>query len=239
MRTICACAWSLRRNATCSAPDTLRSSAKAPCPVRSRGSSTRLTGAPMFLGRVIAESAIAQPFTLAGDGADSRDDILVTGTAAEVARQTVADLDIARERVFPQEIERGHQHAGGAKPALQGVVVAERLLQRRERVDVTQALNRLDPAAVGLYRKQQAGAGALPVDQDGTGAADAVLAADMRAGKPERMTQEIAEQRSRLDQAFISRPIDDDRDGVRLGHMARDQAAATARSVKTATRCRR
>src|SRR3984893_18558391 len=51
MLEVMACAWSLRRNATCIAPGTRRSAVKAPWPVSNRGSSTRLTRAPIFFGR--------------------------------------------------------------------------------------------------------------------------------------------------------------------------------------------
>ena len=62
MLEIRACARSLRRNATCSAPGTMRSAVNAPCPVSKRRSSTRLTGAPMYFGRSPKTiSALANP----------------------------------------------------------------------------------------------------------------------------------------------------------------------------------
>src|SRR5882757_2804950 len=56
--TMRAWAWSLRRNATCNAFGTCRSSTKLPCPVSSRGSSVRLMRAPMIFGRRCAVSSI-------------------------------------------------------------------------------------------------------------------------------------------------------------------------------------
>jgi len=48
-----------------------------------------------------------------------------------------------------------------------------------------------DLVAVGLYREHQAGARRLAVEQHGAGAADAVLAAGMRAGETEIVAQAI------------------------------------------------
>ena len=59
-------------------------------------------------------------------------------------------------------------------------------------------------AAVELHREQKARAHAVAVDQHRAGAADAVLAADMRAREAERAAQEVGEQQTRLDGALVS-----------------------------------
>ena len=74
--------------------------------------------------------------------ADRRDDVLVAGAAAEIAGQALADLVVGRERVFPQQVGRRHQHAGRAEAALQRVMLAERLLQRVELLRCAEALDR-------------------------------------------------------------------------------------------------
>ena len=56
MAAILACAWSLRRNAMCSAPGTGRSAVNWPAPIKRRGSSTRRTRAPIFRGRISGSS---------------------------------------------------------------------------------------------------------------------------------------------------------------------------------------
>ena len=48
-------------------------------------------------------------------------------------------------------------------------------------------------------RVGDAGAGDLAIDLDGAGAADAMLAADMRAGQQEMLAQEVGEMRARRD----------------------------------------
>ncbi len=57
-------------------------------------------------------------------------DVLVARTATEIAGEAVADLVLARVRVFLQERQQGHQDAGRAEAALQAVRFPEGLLQR-------------------------------------------------------------------------------------------------------------
>ena len=60
----------------------------------------------------------------------------------------------------------------------------------------------------------------LGVEEDGARAADAVLAADVRAGEAELVPEEIAEQKPRLDAAFVPLAVDRDRDGEGAAHWA-------------------
>ena len=178
----------------------------------------------------------------ADHGADRLDDVLVAGAAAQIARQAFADLVVGRERIFLDQIGRGHQHARRAEAALQGVMLVERLLQRVQLPMRAEALDRLDAAAVGLHREHQAGAHAVAVDQHRAGAAHAVLAADMGAGQPERVAQEIGEQQARLDRASAGGAVHGDCDVARRScgaPCARRQAASSARPVSTPTRWRR
>src|SRR6476469_7325873 len=56
------------------------------------------------------------------------DDVLVSGAAAQVALDALADLLLGGVRVVAEEVDRLHDHARRAVAALQGVVVVERLL---------------------------------------------------------------------------------------------------------------
>src|SRR4029077_6498867 len=117
------------------------------------------------------------------DCADRFDNMFVAGAAAEIARQAFADVIVRGERIFAQEISRGHQHAWGAKAALQGMMRVKRFLQLVHLPDATEALDRFDSAAIGLHRKHQTGTRAVAVYQDRTGATDAVLTTHMGAGE--------------------------------------------------------
>src|SRR5215207_2408320 len=73
---------------------------------------------------------------------DGFDDPLVSGAAAQVAREPFLDLVEARARVVLQERVHAHHEPGRAEAALQTVGLAERLLHRAERpVGGTDALD--------------------------------------------------------------------------------------------------
>ena len=83
-----------------------------------------------------------------------------------------------------EEVSGGHQDAGGAEPALHGVMPPEGLLEDPELVLSDQTFDCAHRRAVALDRELRAAAHGPSVDHHGAGAAHAVLAADMRAVKP-------------------------------------------------------
>ena len=101
----------------------------------------------------------------------------------------------------------------------QAVVLVERLLQRMQLVrGGRDALDGEQIVAVGLHRQHQAGARRAAVDQDGAGAADAVLAAEMRAGQPELVADEIGERPADLDLFLVALAVHGQRDFPLLAH---------------------
>ena len=146
------------------------------------------------------------------------DDVLIAGAAAQIAGQRLADLRFVRRRRLVEKRLHGHQDAGRAVAALQAVAIAHRLLQRMQMFAVgREPLDGRDRVAVGLRREHQAGAHGSAVEDHRAGAADAVLAADMRAGEQQIVAQEIAEQQPRLDAAPVRRAVHRDGDVVRVG----------------------
>ena len=110
-----------------------------------------------------------------------------------------ADLLAGRHGLARQQFGRRDQHARRAVAALQRVALAERRLQVGDLAAVGYALDRLDRAAVGLHRERQARPHDLAVDAHRARPAHAVLAADMRAGEPHLIAQEVRQMRARLD----------------------------------------
>ncbi len=147
------------------------------------------------------------------------DDVLVAGAAAEIARDRDPYLLLGRVRIVAQEFEQGRQHAWRAEAALQAVVLVESLLQRVQfggrRGD---ALDREDLVAVRLHREHQAGARGIPVEQDGAGAAHAVLAAQMRTREAELVPHEIRERHTDLDLFLVALAVDGQRDLALFTH---------------------
>ena len=99
------------------------------------------------------------------------------------------------------------------------------------------ALDRLDARAVHLRREHEARANGGAVDPDRAGAADAVLAADMRAPQSQLMAQEVRQQQPRLHQLAAEPAVDLDRDRDHGASNAFRQARPTARSTRTRVSC--
>src|SRR5581483_7741849 len=64
----------------------------------------------------------------------------------------------------------------------------------------------------------KAGACRDAVDQNVTGAAHAMLAADMRSGQAQVVTKKVAQQQARLDITLVARAVHSHRDAL-LGHL--------------------
>src|SRR2546426_5152675 len=123
IRLMLAWAYGLRRMARWAIPGSLMSSRKRPRPVMNRRSSRRLIGAPrtsvvigcLLSGRGADRRRGAGPHH-GGRLADRRDDVLVAGTATDVALDGVPDLVVRGVGVMADELRRGHDHARRAEP---------------------------------------------------------------------------------------------------------------------------
>jgi hypothetical protein len=79
------------------------------------------------------------------------------------------------------------------------VGLSERFLKGMQVIHRPQPFDGLNLVAVRLHGKHQAGADCLSIEDDGARATHAVLATDVRAGQAKFVTQEIAQQQTRLD----------------------------------------
>src|SRR5688572_24571790 len=113
----------------------------------------------------------------AGSLLDGLHDVDVAGAAAEVAADPFTDLVLGGIGVLAEQPGGLHDHPGGAEPALEAVLVPERLLERVEGGAIGDTLDGPDLAAVGLDREHRARLGALAIDVDGARAAVAGVAA--------------------------------------------------------------
>src|SRR5450631_1031712 len=145
------CATWLRSSAACSIPGSSTSSMISAWPVSSLRSSLRLTGSPRV--RVDIGSA-PDRFRRRHHGID---DVLVTGAAAQIARQRLADFCFGRRGVFVEKGRHGHEDAGRAVTALQAVMIMHRLLQRMIFAGVAgEAFDGRKFMMAGLYGQHQA-----------------------------------------------------------------------------------
>ena len=98
------------------------------------------------------------------------------------------------------------------------MVLAERLLERVELAVAHESLDRQELGAVGLDREHDAGTRGLAVDQNSARAADAVLAADVRARQAEVLAQEIREQLAGLAAPLPLDAVHREANGDRVSH---------------------
>src|SRR5437660_801743 len=96
----------------------------------------------------------------------------------------------------------GEQQAGRAEAALRRIAGDELALQLGELAALGQPFDRVDPTAGNLRGEREAAARGMAVDQHRAGAADAVLAAEMRAGQLQLLAQKIRQMLARLDAAL-------------------------------------
>src|SRR4051794_2580942 len=180
-----------------------------------------------------------------GGGLHRPDDALVAGAAAQVARQRLADLLLARRRVAPQQVLRGDDLPGDAEAALDRTRVQERLLQIGQPVR-REAFDRRDLVPLRLRAEHEARIDGTAVEQHGARAALALGAAALRAGQPHLVAQSVEQRAVRRHGDRALAAVDRQRDGLQLvepadAHVAilpdvRGAAAArTARLASTRT----
>jgi len=117
-------------------------------------------------------------------GIDRLDDVVVAGAPAKVALETKPDLALGGVGIALEQLLRRHDHPRRAEPALEAVLVPERLLQGMQRRSLCQALDGGDLRPVGLDGEDRAGLDAVPVDLDGARPAVARIAANMGPREP-------------------------------------------------------
>ena len=157
------------------------------------------------------------------------DDALIAGAAAQVAAELDPDATRVGRGQADHDVARGDQHARRAVAALQAVLGGEGAAQARHDRVVVEALDGAHLGAVAGKRVGDAGARDLAVDLHRAGAADAVLAAQVRAGQQQMLAQEVGQVGARLDRGGHGLAVDGEADGL-AGHdacpMARSSATA-------------
>ena len=129
--------------------------------------------------------------------ADGGHDIGIAGAAADIARQLLANLLFGSRPVAPDEVARGDEHSRRAEPALQPMMLVKGLAQHGHHPIIGEAFDGPDVALVAGDGECQARAHGFAVDQDRACPADAVLAAEMRAGQVSTLAQKVGEREPR------------------------------------------
>ena len=134
-----------------------------------------------------------------------------------MSAEDIPNAFLIRSRVIAQEAIERHQDAGRAKAALKRVVALERRLQDAETAGRwRQALHGPNLATVDLNGEREASACRFPINVDGAGAAHAVLATDMGAGRADLMAQKIGQQQPGLGLTRARLAVQREANGVAL-----------------------
>src|SRR5215510_9350379 len=145
---------------------------------------------------------------LVARGAHRLDDVLITGAAAEIGREHVEQLLVIDVRILLQRIGGQHQEARRAEAALQRVMRDEGALQWMQIVRRAESLDGTDVLILRLHREHQTRAHRFAVDDHRAGPADAMLAADMRAGLPAVLADGIDQRLAWLDPNGVLAAVD-------------------------------
>src|SRR6266702_1925982 len=97
----------------------------------------------------------------------------------------------------PDELRRRQNHPWSAKPALERISLDKGSLELGNASAFGRSFDSLHFASGKLHREHQATARDATVDHDRTRAADAMLAADMRARQPQFMSNKIRSTQAR------------------------------------------
>ena len=115
-------------------------------------------------------------------------------------------------------------------------MAAEGVLQRREPAVRGEAFDGLELAPVRLHGEEEARAHGDAVQPHRARAADAVLAADVGTGEPERVAEKVGQEQPRLDELPRRDAVHGRRD---LDHAAFSSARRAARATSTLVAWRR
>src|SRR5690606_14559323 len=104
----------------------------------------------------------------------------------------------------------GHEDPGRAEPALCGAVIAERGLERVRRPGPGpgETLDGRDAPALGLPDRGDAGEDGLVIEEDGAGAAVALVAPLLRAGQAEDVAERLEQGVVHGDADAMTVPVD-------------------------------
>src|SRR5262245_6386288 len=140
------------------------------------------------------------------------DDVLIAGAATQITFQAMSYLLSTWIRIAIQDLRGSHNHPRRAVAALQAVMFPEALLDRVQIAAHRHAFNGGDVCAVSLDGKHRTGLNRLSVENNRARAADRSLAADVRAGQPQHISDVMYQQQARLNFVSMSDTVDGDAD---------------------------
>src|SRR5699024_3405079 len=117
--------------------------------------------------------------------------LLVSGTATQVPRQSLTDLLVGRIRIAVHEVVRGDHKTRGAEAALHGTALHEGFLHRVQLVALREPLHGADLTTLDLARGDHAGTRRNTVQIHRARAALALFTGVLRARESQPFTQDV------------------------------------------------
>ncbi len=154
---------------------------------------------------------------------DRAHDLHVAAAAADVAAHPLADLLGGAGVPFLDAADAGHDLPRRAEPALEGVLLDERPLQRMQFTVLATWGEPLDGGDLGALQapcQRQAGVDPPPVDQDGAGPAGTGVAALLGAGQAELFAQQVQQRGPVVDRGGAPLAVHGQRDATAGGATA-------------------
>src|SRR5580704_10063617 len=159
------------------------------------------------------------------------DNFRIGGAAAEIAREIMNDVVVARVGMFLQQLMHHEHESRCAEAALERATVDERLLHDRQRAIGIERFDRGDALAVDPGREIKAARHRLVVDQHGAAAAQALAAAFARAEQAEAL-QQLDQVAMRLDVGRNRLAVEREIDAVHAHHSSSSGSPACARKAR-------
>src|SRR5438552_6278352 len=122
----------------------------------------------------------------------------VPRTTTEISRETVANVCLARLRIFLEQTNGGHHHSRRANAALCPAAFDESLLHRVQLVTSRDSFDRLDLCAFNLRDRHQATINNLAINHDRASATFAFAATFFRSGQLQLLAQHIEQTLHRI-----------------------------------------
>jgi hypothetical protein len=124
--------------------------------------------------------------------------VLVSGASTQIARNSPPNFLLARVRILFQERASRHDHTRRAEPALKTVLFLESFLQWMEFAAIGYAFDRANLATIRLNSKCGTGLHRPAIQKDRACTAVCGVAANMRSGQREDLTDEMDQEKPRL-----------------------------------------
>ena len=143
---------------------------------------------------------------------DGGNNILITRAAAKIPAQVLAYLRFGGRRILVEQLIDGQQETWRTKATLKTHRLQESLLNRMKWLAIfcqsRQPFDGQDLSSVCLHGKQQTRPNSLAVEKNRAAAADPLFAAQMSAGKPKMVAQEVSQRQTRLHESFTLFAVD-------------------------------